>query len=428
MNPLFENAGRRISGTIDVNAQIAGTLDAPAVHGSVELHKGSVHDYRHGVDLSDIEGKLEGTQDELRITQLTAHAAAGTLAVTGTLGVLKGGWPVDLKFTAREAQPFSSSIVTGSVNADLTLTGTVLHELDLAGNVLINRATVEIPNSFPPDVAVLDVRRPGQVVAPATSGPVFNLKVSVNAPRQILVRGRGLDAELGGKLQIGGTTRAPAIDGGFDLQRGLFTIAGSRLNFSSGRVSFTGADVTGKIDPTLDFTAQTTTSDTTVTLRITGVADAPQFELTSVPQLPQDEILARLLFGESAGQLTALQAAQIGAALVTLTGTGSGVNPLAVIQKHLGLDRLSVGSNDTGVPGSTQNTGATIEAGRYVTNRIFVDVKQNTTGATQLQVDVDLTNKLKLQTRVGTGTATVQGTTPDNDPGSSVGLSYRFEY
>jgi translocation and assembly module TamB len=87
-----------------------------------------------------------------------------------------------------------------------------------------------------------------------------------------------------------------------------------------------------------------------------------------------------------------------------------------------------VGSNDTGIPGSTQNNGATIEAGRYVTPRIFVDLKQNTTGATQVGVDVDLTSKLKFQTRLGTGTATVQGTTPDNDPGSSVGLSYRFEY
>ncbi len=427
-NPLLESAGRRISGKIDVNAQVAGTLDVPAVKGSVQLHKGTIHDYRHGIDLADIEGTLEGTQSELRITQLTAHAAAGTVAVTGTLGVLQGGWPVDLRLTARNAQPFASSIVSGTVNADLSLTGTALHELTLAGSVLVNRATVEIPNSFPPNVAVLDVRRPGQVVTPPAYGPVLNINVTVNAPRQILVRGRGLDAELGGSLKIGGTARAPAIDGGFDMQRGLFTLAGSRLNFSSGRVSFTGADITGKIDPTLDFTAQTTAVDTTVTLRITGVADAPEFELTSVPQLPQDEILARLLFGESAGQLTAIQAAQIGAALVTLTGVGTGLNPLAEIQKHLGLDRLAVGSNDTGIPGSTQNNGATIEAGRYLTNRIFLDLKQNTTGATQVGVDVDLTSKLKLQTRLGTGTATAQGTTPDNDPGSSVGLSYRFEY
>ena len=428
LNPLLESVGRRISGTIDVNAAVAGTLDAPTVKGSVQLHKGAIHDYRHGIDLTEIEGVLEGTQKELRITQLTAHSASGTVAATGTLGVLEGGWPLDLKFTARNAQPLSSSIVTGVVNADLTLQGTALHELTLAGNIGINRATIEIPSSFPPNVAVLDVRRPGQQIVTNTPfGPVFNLKVTVNAPRQILVRGRGLEAELGGRVEIGGTARAPTVDGGFDLQRGLFTLASSRLNFSSGRISFAGSDVTGKIDPTLDFTAQTMALDASVTLRITGVADAPQFELTSVPALPQDEILARMLFGENAGQLSALQAAQLGAALVTLTGAGGGINPLVELQKHLGLDRLAVGSSDP-VPGSTQNTGATIEAGRYVTNRIFVNLKQNTTGSTQLQADVDLTNKLKLQTRVGTGTATVQGTTPDNDPGSSVGLSYRFEY
>ncbi len=429
LNPLLESAGRRITGTLDVNAQVAGTLDAPTVKGSVQLHKGSVHDYRHGVDLTEIEGNLEGTQNELRITRLTAHSASGTVAVTGTLGVLQGGWPLDLRFTAHDAQPLSSSIVTGVVNADLTLQGTALHELTLAGIIGIDRATVEIPNSLPPNVAVLNVRRPGQQRAPATLiGPVINLKVTVNAPRQILVKGRGLDAELGGRVEIGGTARAPTVAGGFDLQRGQFSLASSRLNFTSGRVSFAGSDVTGTIDPTLDFTAQTTALDATVTLRITGVADAPQFELTSAPPMPQDEILARMLFGENSGQLSAIQAAQLGAALVTLTGVGSGLNPLVELQKHLGLDRLAVGSNEPNTPGNTQNTGATIEAGRYVTNRIFVDLKQNTTGSTQLQVDVDLTNKLKLQTRVGTGTATVQGTTPDNDPGSSVGLSYRFAY
>jgi translocation and assembly module TamB len=428
-NPLLESAGRRISGTIDVNAQVAGTVDAPTVKGSVQLHKGAVHDYRHGVDLTAIEGTLEGTQRELRITQLTAHSASGTVSVAGTLGLLEGGFPVDLRFTARDAQPLASSIVTGNINADLTLKGTALHELTLAGNIQVNRATVEIPNRFPPNVAVLEVHRPGEhPVVNTPMGPVVNLKVVVNAPRQILVRGRGLDAELGGTVQIGGTARAPTVGGGFDLQRGIFTLSSTRLNFSSGRVSFAGSDVTGQIDPTLDFTAQTTTMDTIVTLHITGVADAPVFDLTSIPELPQDEILARLLFGENAGQLTALQAATLGTALVTLTGVGTGLNPLAEVQKHLGLDRLAVVSNENNQPGSPQNAGTTIEAGRYVTNRIFVNLKQNTTGSTQLQADVDLTNKLKLQTQIGTGTATVQGTTPDNDPGSSVGLSYRFEY
>src|SRR4030095_1392430 len=141
--------------------------------------------------------------------------------------------------------------------------------------------------------------------------------------------------------------------------------------------------------------------------------------LTSTPELPQDEVLARLLFGVSVKQLTALQIAQIGAALATLTGVGGGVNPLMAVQKSLGLDRLSVGGTSTG--------GASVEAGRYVAERVYVGAKQTTTGATQAQVQVDLTKHLKLQATLGTG-GTAQGTTPENDPGSSVGLSYQLDY
>ena len=140
--------------------------------------------------------------------------------------------------------------------------------------------------------------------------------------------------------------------------------------------------------------------------------------------------MALLLFGKPAQQLTAFELAQIGAALATLSGVGdNGLNPLVKIQKTLGLDRLTVGSNTTTTAtGGTENQGAAIAAGRYVSKRIYIEGKQTTAGTSQVQVDVDLTKHLKLQTRLGNGTAVTQGTTPENDPGSSVGLSYQFEY
>jgi translocation and assembly module TamB len=235
---------------------------------------------------------------------------------------------------------------------------------------------------------------------------------------------------LGGELHVGGTSDAPLVSGGFDLQRGGFTIAGSKLNFTSGRVSFDGAGLQkSKIDPTLDFTAEAVLSDTTAKVRITGYADAPRFDFSSTTGLAQDEIMARLLFGENASQLNAFQAAQVGAALATLTGAGDGANPLVKLQKSLGLDRLSVSSAaTTAAPGATANTGTAIQAGRYVAKRVYVEAKQSTTGSSQLQVNVDLTKHLKLQTRLGNGTAITQGITPENDPGSSIGLSYQFEY
>ena len=59
---------------------------------------------------------------------------------------------------------------------------------------------------------------------------------------------------------------------------------------------------------------------------------------------------------------------------------------------------------------------------------MFVGARQSTTGFSQVEVDVDLSKHLKLQTRLGNGSATTQGTTPENDPGSSLGLTYQFEY
>jgi translocation and assembly module TamB len=429
VNPLLEANGRRASGSIAVDAAVIGPASSPQVSGTVDLTHGELRDYVQGVHLSEVTAHLVGERGTLRIARFTARAPPGELSMTGTIGVLNPKLPVELELLAKNAQPVSSNIVTAKLDADIKLTGTLRERMQVSGSVDLQRTLINIPNSLPPDVAVLDVRRPGQAPpAPPERRLVIGLDISMHAPREILVQGRGLNAELGGDLHISGTGDTPKVDGGFELIRGTFALAGTTLTFTRGEVGFSGTGLKHTIDPTLDFTAQSTVADATVTLHITGFADAPKFELSSTPSLPQDEILARLLFGESASQLTTLQLAEIGAALATLGGVGgSGPNPLVRVQKALGLDRLSVGSAGSGTSGS-QNSGTTVEAGRYVSSRVFVGAKQSTTGFSQAEVDVDLSKHLKLQTRLGNGTATTQGTTPENDPGSSIGLTYQFEY
>lgn len=429
-NSILEARGQRAEGALSVDATVTGNPRSPEIGGTIDLAQGDLRDYTQGVHLSGITAHLVGSQGTLRIASLVAHASPGQLSMTGTIGVLQPKLPIDLQLTAQNAQPIASDILTANLNADLKVKGTLRERIDVSGTVDLKRTVIGIPNGLPPDVAVLDVRRPGQAQPPpAESKLLIALDINLHAPRDLLVQGRGLNAELGGDVHFGGSTDDLLASGSFDLIRGTFALASSTLTFSNGRVSFNGAGLKHKIDPTLDFTAQTTAADATATLHITGFADAPQFDLSSTPPLPQDEILARLLFGESASQLTVLQVAQIGAALATLGGVGgSGPNPLAKVQKALGLDRLSVGGgSSTGAPG-TQSTGASVEAGRYVSNRVFVGAKQSTTGFTQAEVDVDLSKHLKLQTRLGNGTATTQGTTPENDPGSTVGFMYQFEY
>ncbi len=437
LNPVLEASGQRLLGQMTVEAQVSGTPAAPEVHGSLQLTHGDLQDYPRGFHVTDLSVALDADGSRVVLKQFSGHAGAGTLSATGSVDLSAPGLPLQLEFTAQNAEPLKSDLLTANVNADLKVAGTVLpRELIASGTVKINKATINIPNALPPDVETLEVVRPGQAPLPAPPKPLLaHMDLTLNAPRGVFVSGRGLNAELGGTVHISGAGSAPLVSGGFDLINGLMDIAGSTLTFSTGRVSFNGTGLTHKIDPTIDFVA-TAAVGGGAKLEVSGYADAPVITLSSTNgSVPPDQILAQLLFGETASQLTALQAAGIASALVTLTHGSGGLNPLNAVQRALGLNRLVISSNpqagptSPATPATTQNNGGvTIQAGRYVTNRVYVGAKQSTNGLSQAQVQVDLTRQLKVQTTLSTGGGTVQGATPENDPGSSVGVSYQFQY
>jgi translocation and assembly module TamB len=420
LDPVLTPNGRRVRGQAAIDLALGGTLAAPRPTGTVRLTKGEVQDFVQGVHITDLTGSLQGDGNGLRIDQLTGRSGSGTLSAGGTVGLFQPNLPVSLTVTARQARLLASELVDATADVDLTIRGDLDGGLTAGGKIQVARANINVPNALPSSVAVLNVRRPGTKRQTAsTPGPSIGLALTIDAPQQVFVRGHGLDAEMGGTLKLGGTATAPTVDGGLELRRGTFSLAGQTLTFSSGKVSFAGTGVSGKIDPTLDFTAQSTANNLTATLRITGYADAPKLELSSTPQLPQDEILGRLLFGQSTQQLSPFQLAQVAQAAASFGGVGGG-DPLGSLRGGLGLDRLSVGSGS--------GSGATVEAGKYVANGVYVGARQGTSGGSQAQVQIDLTKHLKLQTTLGTGGTPATGITPQNDPGSSIGLTYGFEY
>ena len=415
LDPVLTPGGRRARGRVTLDAQVDGTVAAPRIGGTAQLAGGELQDFSQGVRITNIAASLRAEGDTVRIVSLTGRAGPGTIAASGSVGALAPGLPVDVTITLRNARPLASDRLTADLDGDLTLRGQAAGALQAAGRVVVKRAEIRIPERLPATVAVLDVRRPGQrppVPNAPASESVVNLDLTINAPGAIFVRGRGLDAELGGELRIQGSSVAPQVGGKFEMRRGVISVAGTTLTFTRGRVGFDGTGVTGKIDPTLDFSADSTTGSITATLNVGGYASAPKITLSSVPELPQDEVLAYLLFKRSAKDLGPFQLAEIAAAVASLTGVGGGgANPLESVRKGLGLDRLSVG-------GGASGTAPSVEAGRYVANGVYVGAKQGTTGAqTQATVQIDITKGLKVETDVGTG----QG-------GNSVGLTYQFEY
>ncbi len=417
LDPILAPNGRQVRGQVALDAGVTGTTTAPQVNGTFTLANGEVQDFTQGVRITALAATIRASGETIRIASLSGRAGPGSLSASGSVG-LQGAMPVDLTVILRNARPLASERLTADLDADLAVRGDVQGTLAASGKIAIRRASINIPEHLPASIAVLPVRIAGAPPAPPSKpGPVIRLDLQLDTPGQIFVRGRGVDAVLGGSLHVGGTSAAPQVTGGFDMRNGTFSLAGTVLTFTRGKVSFNGAGVTNKIDPSLDFEADSPTSSGTAMLIVSGYASAPKITLSSSPPLPQDEVLAQLLFGRSAKELGPFQYASIAAALADLSGTTSNAsNPLESVRKGLGLDRLSVGGGTSG--GSGGSSAATIEAGKYVANGVYVGAKQGTTGAqTQATVQIDIYKGLKAETDVGTGSG-----------GNSVGLTYQFEY
>lgn len=429
LDPFLAARGKRLRGSAAIDGGLSGTISNPSITGSAVLTGGDYQDYVEGLHIQAIAARFEAHGGAITVSQLTGQAGHGTISGTGKIAIWQTSIPVDVSLTLTNARPLTTDRLRADLNASLKLVGKLSDGLSLTGKVSVGSGDINVAESFPPSVAVLNVRRrnqSGAQLAAARSPGTGTLKLdlTIDAPGGLYVRGHGINAALRGRIAIKGTNGQPEVSGGFEAERGDFDLAGKTLNIDKGRVTFDGRSVNGSFDPALDFSAYNTSGSITAKLAITGHASEPHVELTSSPLLPPDEVLSHLLFGENVSQLTAVQVAQVAEGLATLGGSGGGFNPLSAARRSLGLDRLAVGGTEKG-------NGASVEMGKNVARGLYVGARQDTTGGTQAQVQVDLTKHLKLQTTVSSGLgAQPAGTipTPQNDRGSSVGLSYQFEY
>lgn len=422
LDPILTAEGRRVRGALRIDAAIRGTTAAPQIDGTARIADGEADDFTQGIHLSAITAELRGDGERLRLVSFSGRAGPGTLSGSGTIG-LQPPMPVNLTFSARNAEPINSDIVNARLDAHVTVQGDVAGTLTVGGNVHVLKANIQVPENLPDSVVTIPVRNADQPPSPKPpahpAAPTnIALNLSVLAPEQVFIRGRGLDAELGGQLHIAGTASAPVVTGGLQLRRGTFSLAGETLTFTSGSIDFTGAALS---NPSINLVATTTANSIVATLTIGGSAKEPKITLSSTPPLPQDEILATMLFKQSVSSLSPFQIAEVGAALASFSGASSGIgDPLASLRKTLGLDRLSVGTTASGSP--------TLQAGRYIAPRVYIGAQQSASGnGTQATVQIDLAKGLKLNTTAGTGTTTATGATSSGDA-ASVGLTYQFEY
>jgi translocation and assembly module TamB len=393
--------GLSLSGTANVNVQVRGPATSPVISGTVGTSGARLVDARSGLAINDIAADVAIGGGVARINRLTGTLSTrGSLSASGTVGIDPAkGFPADLSVKLVDGRYTDGRVVTANLGGDLTIKGPLASAPVISGTINLAKTVITVPEKLPGSLAALDVKHknaPSAVRAqdkalhPATAsggsgGSGLNLDVTVNAPSQIFIQGRGLDAEFGGSLRLTGPAASPQAVGTFTLQRGRLSILGKRLTFTEGTVGFSGSLV-----PYLNLTATSTTSSATVTIVVSGEATNPKFTFSSVPALPEDEVLAQLIFGRSMSNLSPLQIAQLAEAAGQLAGVGGSTSLLQNLRSAIGVDDLDVITDDEG--------GTAVSAGKYLNDRTYVTIqKGDKPGSGRAAIDFNVGRGVKLR-------------------------------
>lgn len=421
-NTMLAANGQTAAGKANVDLRLTGPAANPVIGGAVTIADGAFNDPLNGISLARIAGRLEGRGHDLTINGLTAQTKnGGQIAVAGKVSVAPdAGMPGSLHVFANNAQLASTDIVSSVGDLDLMVSGPLVRAPKVAGKVNLDSMDVNVPDRLPvnlkplPNSTHIDARgfaaqmlalerkRKAKEARKSTFDAALDL--SLSAPNRIFVRGRGIDAEFGGALKIGGTLQKPNVIGGFDLRRGRMQLLTQRIDITRGKLAFSGG-----LTPTLDFTAETRAADITAKIGVSGPAASPVFTFSSSPELPQDEVLSRLLFARASGSLTPFQAVQLAAALAQFSGAATGVDAFEKMRRALGVDSLDLDAGGA--------SGPTIGVSRYIMEGVSVGVR---TGArpeqTSVNVGVDVTRGVRVQSE----------TAVDGKTSMGVGLEYEY--
>jgi len=397
----FLAAGQTLSGAVNLDASLSGSLEQPVYGGNLTLSQAAFHDADTGIALKDAKGKMHFDQTGLVLESLTAtDGGTGRFSMTGTIGMGAGRDAPDvtaqviLKGMHLVRATHASSILSGDI-AVVPQRGTFLYLVK--GNVLLDTVLITLPERFEKSVPSLNIVTPETEDQAGVLDRVA-LDLTLKADHKVFVRGWGLDAELKGSLAVTGTLEEPDVRGTLGLVRGRYEELGKNFNILRADLRFQGSIPPS---PYLDILTETKAGDINPRIGITGTAEVPQITISSDPPRPQEEVIAQLLFGRDATQISPFQAVQLASAIRRLTtGERSGFDPVGNLRNAAGLDDLRVGGDAEG--------GVSVGAGKYITDKVYIEAETGSGeagGAAKIQIEVtpDITVESKTGTTGTTG-------------------------
>lgn len=397
-------APRSVDGALSYDLRLNGPLRLASLSGRITLSDGRVTDPDLGLALENVQAmaQLDGGQAQVSLT--ARPSTGGQLRLDGPIG-LTPPFPAELSVSMVGVRIFDPDLYDAILDGSVRITGPLTAGALVAGRLDLREAELRVPSTgFSSAAALLEIRHrnepaavrdtrrkagllaEGRAARPGGERP-FRLDLTIAAPNQIFLRGRGIDAELGGEIRLTGTTAAVIPSGAFELVRGRIDILGKRLTLSRADLELEGSFI-----PLIRISASAENDGIISYVNVDGPADDPVVSFTSNPDLPQEEVLSQLLFGRGLQNLSPLQALQLANAVATLAGRG-GEGLVNRLRQGFGLDDLDITTADDG--------STALRAGKYLSENVYTEVEIGQGGTSRINLNLDLREGVTLKARVG---------------------------
>ncbi len=389
-----------LSGPVAIGADVNGRVSRPTIRGAVQANNARIESATTGTVLSNIQASGRFAGSRLVIDRFGADAGKnGRVTGTGNFEFAGGkGVGLNLTLQAQHAAMIVRDDIAATVTGPLTFKSNGSGGV-IAGDLVLDTSRYRLGQattaSAIPRLNIREINLPGgggeEDDVPHTP---WRLDIHARAPGLLRVTGLGLTSEWAADLKIGGEPTNPAITGVAKLIRGDYEFAGREFELDRGLIRFAGEV---PANPALDIEANADSTGLNASIRVTGVAQKPEITFTSIPALPQDELLSRLLFGTSITNLSAPEALQLAAAVAALQNGGGGLNPINAVRRAAGLDRLRI------LPADPQTgQGTSVAAGKYVTRKLYAEIVTDGQGYSATRVEYQVTRWLSLLSSIST--------------------------
>ena len=403
-----------MKGALSADLKLAGTINAPLVDGPILLEGGYYENSFSGTVLRNVTMQANASSERITVDKLAGNVGkSGTIEATGWIDLNPvANFPLSVSVVLDDARLVNRDDVEATIAGDISMIGDLSDAL-IKGDLMVMRAEVSIPESTGPSLPDIDIEEIGGNIVNAAKDKAVKerpfdpeLALSIDLPNQIYVRGRGLESEWQGELGIAGPTSEPRITGDLAVKSGYFDFIDKRFIIEKGDIDFNG---TSPPNPILELAAAATDDDFKAIIRLDGPAKEPKLRLESEPVLPEDEVLARLLFNRKLSEIGAIEAGKLALALNRLRG-GGGFDAFGEIRDALKIDTLDV-------VGGEDAADSKVKAGKYLSDDVYLEVEQGTAGDSgRARVEVEILPNISLEADTG------------EDSSGGVGLKWRFDY